>query len=730
MQQMLIVSNRLPISIVKRKDVLHYHRSAGGLATGLSSISYEGKWMGWPGYITNVEVEKRQIRERLSADNMHPIFLSKEDVEKYYEGFSNKTIWPLFHYFSQHTIYDQTFWDAYVRVNKLFCEQVLKIVEPDDIIWIHDYHLMMLPGLIREKLPETTIGYFLHIPFPSFEIFRSLPWREEIVTGLLGADLIGFHTYDYVRHFHSAITRLLGLEHTLGKLTHEDRIIRVDSFPMGINYEKFANATKKPEVKKEIAKIIKKIGTRKIILSIDRLDYSKGLLQRLEAFHIFLHKNPEYQEKVTLIIVVVPSRSKVESYRHLKHQIDELVGRINGEFGTIGWTPIWYLYRFFPFNSLAALYDISDIGLVTPFRDGMNLIAKEFIASKKDGKGVLVLSEMAGAANELGEAIIVNPNNINEIADALREAFAMPEDEQVKRNREMQEKLKRYNVTRWAEDFIERLQQTKDLQKGMLTKHVNHTTKQKLVNDYQRGNRRLIFLDYDGTLVPFNKTPDKAKPDADLLKELKRLTEFNQNQVVIISGRDKTTIEKWFGKLDIGLVAEHGAWLRERGQSWQLLESMSQDWKDDIRPILEWYVDRTPGSFIETKDFSLVWHYRKTDVEGGKIRARELVDNLIYLTSNLELQVLEGSKVIEVKNSGINKGRAALRWIIKGDWDFILAVGDDWTDEDLFKVLPEKAYSIKVGFGSSIATHNLSSCGEVRSLLKELTEREGYETTQ
>lgn len=729
MQRVLIVSNRLPTSIVKRKGVLNYHRSAGGLATGLSSLSYEGNWIGWPGYSTNNEEEKEQISERLSFDNMHPIFLSKEDVEKYYEGFSNNTIWPLFHYFAQYTVYNQAFWDAYEKVNSLFCEEVLKITEPNDIIWINDYHLMLLPGMIREKLTEATIGFFLHIPFPSFEIFRFLPWRDEILQGLLGADLVGFHTFDYVRHFHSAVTRLIRIEHTFGKLTYGDRLIQVDSFPMGIDFRKYAEATQKSAVKKEITKTKKKIGKRKIILSIDRLDYSKGIMQRLEAFHLFLHKNPEYREKVTLIMVVVPSRSKVETYKRLKHQLDELVGRINGEDGTIGWTPIWYLYRSFPFNSLSALYAISDIALVTPFRDGMNLIAKEFVANKRDGKGVLILSEMAGSADELGEAIIVNPNNIPEIADALKEAINMPEEEQIRRNKEMQEKLKRYNISRWAEDFIERLLQTKDLQQGMLTKHLNHRMKQNVIDKYKKSEHRLILLDYDGTLVPFAETPDKAKPDIELLKDLKNVTHSSQNEVVIISGRDKATLEEWFKKINIGLVAEHGAWLREKGHPWEIIEPMNQEWKEEIRPILELYMDRTPGSLIEEKEFSLVWHYRKADVGLGETRSRELLDTLIYLTSNLDLQVLEGSKVIEVKNIGINKGRAASRWISKRDWDFILAIGDDWTDEDLFKVLPSDAYSIKVGFISSVATHNLRSYKEVRSLLKELMERNTNEKT-
>ena len=732
MQRILIVSNTLPVRIVKRKGLLNVHPSPGGLATGLSSFSDSTKnvWIGWPGLSPANANEKKHIEEQLQSQKIYPVYLQQSDIEKYYEGFCNKMIWPLFHYFTQYAVYDQAHWESYKKVNHLFCEAVLHVAEPEDTIWVHDYHLMLLPGLIREKLPQATIGFFLHIPFPSFEIFRLIPWRTEIMQGLLGANLIGFHTFDYVRHFLSSATRLLGLEHTWGTLTQGDRMIKVDSFPLGIDYEKYASASSEPSVKKEITKHLKKIGERKIVISIDRLDYTKGILQRLEAFHLFLDKYPEYHEKVTLILVAVPSRSKVETYRQLKHQVDEFVGRINGEHGTIGWIPVWYLYRSFPFTGLSALYSIADVALVTPFRDGMNLIAKEFIANKEDGSGVLILSEMAGAAHELGEAIIINPNNAEEIADAIHDAMILPEEEQIKRNREMQKKLKRYDVSRWAEDFMDKLIQAKELQGKMLTKHVDHQIRRNIVSDFSAAQRRLIFLDYDGTLISFAGTPQQATPDDGLIKLLERIAGTKGNTLVLISGRDKKTIDAWFGSLDIGLVAEHGAWLQERGQPWETIEPLSQEWKDEIRPILESYVDRTPGSFIETKEFSLVWHYRQASPGLAELRSRDLVENLVYLTANLDLQVLEGSKVIEVKNAGVHKGRAAQRWLRKEKWDFILAIGDDWTDEDLFKALPESAYSIKVGFASSVARHNLRSHHEVRELLRKLAGKRIGRTTE
>jgi trehalose 6-phosphate synthase/phosphatase len=725
MRRLLIVSNRLPVSIERKRGQFHFQPSAGGVATGLGSFykSYNSLWIGWPGITVakKDEKEKEIVEQRLRAEfNCQPVFLSQSEVENYYHGFCNETIWPLFHYFPQYVSYNETFYKSYERVNKLFCDAVLEGAKEDDIIWIHDYHLMLLPKLIRERMPDATIGFFLHIPFPVYEIFHLLPWRKEILEGLLGADLIGFHTYDYAQHFLGNIRNLLGWEHTFGQITGEDHTIRVDVFPMGIDYEGYAKAPQSPEVQKDAARLRRTIGDTKLILSIDRLDYSKGIPQRLEAFDTFLQKNPEYKGKVTLILVAVPSRTQVEHYKLLKSQVDELIGKINGEHGSIDWTPISYLYRFLRFPALNALYSVADVALITPLRDGMNLIAKEYLASKTDGKGVLILSEMAGASQELGEALIVNPNDKEELKNALVEALAMPEEEQVERNRIMQRRLQRYNVTRWAEDFVERLLTAREHQREMKARALTPQAKQQLIADYHNSARRLLLLDYDGTLIPFFTRPEEAMPTEDLLSLLTGLSENPRNTVVIISGRDRDTLEKWFGSMNLSLIAEHGAWLKEEG--WEVLEPVANEWKEEIRSILEVHMDRTPGSFIEEKEFSLVWHYRKADAALASIRARELKDALLHLTTNLDLGVLEGNKVMEIKHIGINKGRATQRWLAKGQWDFIMVIGDDVTDEDTFVVLPETAYSIKVGLGPSKARFNIASQHEVRELLQEMIE--------
>lgn len=732
--KLIIVSNRLPVRIEKRKGKIHIRQSIGGLVSGLNSAcdKYKSLWFGWPGTVFDRE-EESLVKEKLSEFNCSPIFLSKSDVEGYYHGFSNKAIWPLFHYFPQYSVFDKSDWKAYKNVNNIFCEKIMSstISVRDDIIWIHDYHLMLLPQLIREKLPDAKIGFFLHIPFPSFEIFRLLPCRMEILEGILGADLIGFHTYDYMRHFLSSVLRLLGLNHSLGQIMVENRQIKIDAFPMGIDYNKFSKSMEDKKVQENIAKFRKKTQGLKIIISVDRLDYTKGIIQRLEGFDLFLEKYPEWREKLILILVATPSRIKVGQYQLLKKEIDEIIGRINGKYGKLGWTPIWYLYRTLPFSELTALYNIADVALITPLRDGMNLIAKEYIATRENNYGVLILSETTGASRELGEAIVINSVSKEEIADALKEALTIREDRQISLNKIMQSRLKRYDIKRWHEDFINILQDVKKSQKEVCAEELNLREQRKLLTDYQKSKNRLIILDYDGTLIPFAEKPEDAIPDAELLNLLKKLSALNKNETILVSGRNKDSLEQWFGNLNISLIAEHGALVKTRDtDSWKTVTSFSakieqpmdeiEEWKDTIMPILELTADRVPGSFVEEKDFSLVWHYRKADPELASLKAKQLTDELINLTANINIEVLQGNKVVEVKSALIDKGKALLPWISKEDYDFILAIGDDLTDEDIFKTLPDKAYPIKVGVSPTVAKFRLLSVRSVRTLLEKM----------
>ncbi|MBA3649443.1 MAG: bifunctional alpha,alpha-trehalose-phosphate synthase (UDP-forming)/trehalose-phosphatase [Chitinophagales bacterium] len=728
--RIIIVSNRAPVSIVKEPDGYHYQESSGGLASGLRAFMEKMKkdksshteitWLGWPGAtVDDPETVKKEIYRQFGT---HSIFFLEELMDKFYLGFCNKTIWPLFHYFPVFTEYNKEQWEVYRTVNEMFCKELMQIYRPGDLIWIHDYHLMLLPGLIRKEIPNAAIGFFLHIPFPSYEIFRLLPsnWRKELLQGIYGADLIGFHTHDYRTHFLNSTLRILGIDDHMGEIMFENRAVKVDSFPMGIDYEKYSDAVETHSVQEEIKRLKKIFGSLKLILSIDRQDYSKGILNRLQGYELFLDQHQEWREKVVLMMVIIPSRIGVEHYQLTKSQIDELVGRINGKYGNMQWTPILYQYRSLSFDELIAAYAESDVALVTPLRDGMNLVAKEYLACRNTKAGVLILSEMAGSAEELPESIIINPNNTEEIGEAIAKALEMKKNEQHQRIGAMQKRLLHYNLFDWVNDFVSTLRKVKKKQARLKAKVLNTADRKKLVRQFEKAESCLIFLDYDGTLVPFSDHPKKAKPEKELMLLLEKLSHIGNLEVVIISGRDKETMTKWLGHFPFHLVAEHGAIFRETGSDWQWLKPVRNNWKRKIIPIMNRFTDKLPGSLIEEKDHAVVFHYRKSDPQLANLRLKELMGHLLNFTSNLDLQVQHGEKVLEVRNAGIDKGLAAMHWLSASKADSILAIGDDITDEDLFRVMPPTAFTIKVGIAPSYAKYNLANQPEVLHLLNEL----------
>ncbi len=726
--RLIIVSNRLPVSIKKEKEDFTFSKSAGGLVSGLSDfLNGLGKsesdikdyiWMGWPG--TTIEKKNEEfIRQKVQDEyKASPVFFSQRLMDKVYYGFCNKTIWPLFHYFPNYASFENEYWTEYKKMNEIFCDEVLKICRPGDIVWIHDYHLMLLPAMLREKV-DNPIGFFLHIPFPSYEMYRLFPKesRNGILEGLLGADLIGFHTHDYSQYFLRTVLRILGIENHMGTIELPDRIVKVATFPMGIAFDKFHDMDVSPCHSDKPGP-----GQPKIVLSVDRLDYSKGIINRLQGFEMFLKKNPEWHGKVFMNMILVPSRTGVTAYKQIKRNLDELVGNINGNYGTVNWTPIIYQYTSLPHKELIAQYRMSDVSLITPLRDGMNLVAKEYIASLQDKKGVLVLSELTGAAKELSETIIINPNNINEIADAIAEALKIPEKEQIRRNERMQKRLKRYNVTRWANEFVGSLQEVYDESKiTAKEKFVNQNVLDKLLEDYNKASKRIVIANYDGTLVPFERDPDKAAPPSGLLKLLKNLHKNDKTDIVIISGRSKDELDKWLRKITVNLTAEHGVWIREASaDKWKLFKPQSNEWKEEILPILETYTDRLPGSYIEEKEYSLSWHYHKADIMQASFLSKEVSDYLFAMVTNIGLQVLHGRQVVEVCNAGINKGELAMHWLSRKEYDFVLAIGSGWSDEMLFQTMPEHAWTMGVGMLKTDAKHVLKKQDNVIELLKML----------
>jgi trehalose 6-phosphate synthase/phosphatase len=730
--RLVIISNRLPFTVATAEGGPPFNVSSGGLTTGLWSYLErepngggerpEFLWLGWPGATIGPKDEAAVKAYAGKEFNALPIFLPEEQMERFYHGFCNKTLWPLFHYFPDLTRYEEEYWEEYRQVNRIFAEAAAKVLRPDDLLWVHDYQLMLVPGLVREQYPEIPIGFFLHIPFPSYEVFRLLPraWRVQIIEGLLGSSLVGFHTHDYTRDFLTSVLRTVGYEHQLGCLTLRDRVVKVDTFPMGIDFERFAKAAASEEMKAQVAELRAKCNGQKVIFSVDRLDYTKGLINRLRGYDEFLKRNPQWHGKVVFVISVAPSRSAVESYQAMKVELEQTVGRIVGTYGNVHWTPLVYQFRTLGFEEIVAHYRLCDVALITPLRDGMNLVAKEFVASRPDQTGVLILSEMAGAAHEMSEALIINPVHSGEFAQALEQALAMPVEEQVRRNRLLQNRLRRYNVVRWAEDFMQALVGTQTTEAARRARLLSGKALAELIQQYCHTARRAVLLDYDGTLVPFVEDPNLARPDQEVLDLLAELATTPGNEVSIVSGRQRRDLEEWFRDQPVTLIAEHGAWLRPRGGAWRLLKAMTTDWKERIRSILQLHVDRLPGAALEEKEFSLAWHYRRADPELASRRARELLDALADFTRNVDVQVLEGNKVLEVRNTGVNKGTAAMDWLGGLGADFILAVGDDWTDEELFRALPPTAHSVRVGLANTAANYYLGNHTAVRRLLHDL----------
>jgi trehalose 6-phosphate synthase/phosphatase len=722
--KLYIIANRLPVKVDRQPDgTLHLQRSEGGLATGLSSLETHADvhWVGWPGIHTDDPVEKAQITTELAAYHYHPVFLTKEQINLYYEGYSNSVIWPLCHYFYTYIEYEASYWEGYKAVNKLFADVVGTYLKDGDVAWVHDYQLMLLPSLLRSLKAGVSIGYFHHIPFPSYELFRVLPEREDLLNGLLGADLIGFHTHDYMRHFISAVERVKGLQFNLDEVLYGNRVVHVDNFPMGINYELYNNAILQAEVQAKASALQQNFRAHKLVLSVDRLDYSKGILNRLKGFSLFLEQHPAYRGQVSLVMTVVPSRDHVLRYAKLKKVIDETIGAINGRFSTLDWTPVYYFYHSLSFEELVALYYIADVALVSPLRDGMNLVAKEYIAAKRDRTGVLILSEMAGAAAELSDAVIINPNDVEQISESLVKALEMPEADQRKALNSMQGIVSRHTVKRWADGFLAELQTIRQLNQRNHRKKIAGSVLNRVKEAYAKAERRLLILDYDGTLSPFHARPEDAYPTPDILDVLQRLIADPRNKVVISSGRDHVTLEDWLGHLPLDMAAEHGVFYKER-KVWHRNLMDQQEWDSEILNILQTYVDKTPGSKLEMKETALVWHFRKVDAWLASLREQQLVNALIGPCTRHNMQIMRGNKILEIKSSVYTKGSEAKRLLKTGRYDFILAMGDDTTDEDTFRALPRSAFTIKIGSVSDEARYYLYSQSDAVPFLNSLLE--------
>jgi trehalose 6-phosphate synthase/phosphatase len=723
MGNLVIVSNRLPVSVKKVDGKLEFYPSVGGLATGLSSYASKGrsKWIGWPGLPSDdlTELEQKKIAKELKKHHCYPVFLTKKQLNDFYNDYSNSVLWPLFHHLEVTHGNTRTSWKAYREVNELFASETLALSRPGSDIWIHDYQLLLMPELLRRERPHEHIGFFLHIPFPTKEIFDTVPQARELLRGMLGADLVGLHTTSYADNFlENCRAHRLGIVEPK-KVTLPTRVVRVTNFPISIDYTKFAKASRQRAVKRERRKLAWKYRGKKVILTVDRLDPTKGLAERLVAYQELLRTYPALHKKVVMVMLAVPSRAEIEEYKALKIRVEGLVEEINTEFGTLVWQPVDYHYESWPFERLAAMYQRADVAFIAPIRDGMNLVAKEYLASRPKHDGVLILSETAGAAEELKDAILVNPETPSTLVEGLSQALTMPRRELRRRTRAMQKHIEEFTIQNWADTFMNTLQ--RPVAKPLaITKSVNVPREQEIVAKYHQAVKRLILLDYDGVLKSFTKDPNAAKPTPRVLKLLKRLSSTPNTDVVLISGRSKNDLGGWFSDLPIALAAEHGALFRRKGgKQWHKTSAASRAWKKDVLALFEYYADATPGAFVEQKDWSVVWHYRGASPYYAQKHLVVLKRLLKPIVSGGNLTLHDGNKVLEVHPSDIGKGRVAQEWLIH-DHDFIIAIGDDATDEDMFAALPPEAYSVKVGRGATVAGLRLKGVDEVLGLLGKL----------
>ncbi|OZJ01877.1 hypothetical protein BZG36_05018 [Bifiguratus adelaidae] len=749
--RLLVVSNRLPVTINKDKTTGEYQfkMSSGGLVSALSGLKKMMSfiWLGWPGLQVPEKdlelVEGRLLKEHSTM----PVFVDDELADLHYNGFSNSILWPLFHYHPGEISFNEEWWEAYQQVNERFAEAIEKVLQDGDMVWVQDYHLMLLPALLRKRTTKKNIriGFFLHTPFPSSEIYRILPVRREILLGVLDADLLGFHTYDYARHFLSSCTRILGLSTLPNGVEFEGRTVHVGTFPIGIDPDNFIEGLKKPSIQERMKVLKSKFEGCKIIVGVDRLDYIKGVPQKMHAMDVFLSQHPEWVGKVVLVQLAVPSRQDVEEYQQLRSTVNELVGRINGQYGTVEFVPIHFMHRSIPFDELVALYAVSDACLVSSTRDGMNLVSYEYIAAQKDNHGVMILSEFAGAAQSLNGSIIVNPWNTEELANAIHEAVTMPDDLRKANHQKLFRYVTKYTAAYWGMSFVNELRRVSE-EFGQRMSVPRLLTSQVIDAAKASTKKKVILLDYDGTLTATHKLPEFAKPSANVIENIKALTDKENTYVYILSGRGRQHMDSWFGSTGVGMSSEHGCFykhpaavadtispfnhategrfVKEEDNRWyRLVENIDPTWKETIRPLFQHYTERTPGSFIEEKEINLTWHYRNADPEFGTWQATELQVNLEKLLSHMALAIVLGNKTLELRPSAIDKAsavRAILKDLDPSTVDFIFCIGDGKTDEVVFSLLNDYPNPITctVGKKQTEAKYYIENVREVEKLLQ------------
>ncbi|NYD65674.1 bifunctional alpha,alpha-trehalose-phosphate synthase (UDP-forming)/trehalose-phosphatase [Agromyces atrinae] len=716
---MIVVSNRLPVDYVEGPDgETLWRTSPGGLVTALEPVmkQSDGAWIGWAG------VADREF-DPFENDGISivPVPLSAAELEDYYEGFSNDTLWPLYHDVIAPPTYHREWWDAYVRVNRRFAEAAARAADVGAVVWVQDYQLQLVPQMLREVRPDLVIGFFNHIPFPAYGIYSQLPWRRQVLAGLLGADVIGFQRAADAGNFSRAVRRLFGYA-TRGTIIEvpdadgEVRRVVARHFPISIDTESFEELAARPEVQARAKEIREGLGNPKtIMLGVDRLDYTKGIRHRIKAFGELIRDGRLSVEDAVLVQVASPSRERVETYRQLRDEIELQVGRLNGDYSTLSHQAVSYLHHGYPREEMAALYLAADVMLVTALRDGMNLVAKEFVACTGDNDGVLVLSEFAGAADELKQAILVNPHDIEGLKDAIIEAASMPKRERARRMRALRRRVREYDVARWSASFLDTLTGSASVVPGV------PDSLDSALSRLADTDRLLVALDFDGTIAPHVDRPEEARALDGARAGILSLLALPDTRIAFVSGRALESLAEVSEAPDgVLLTGSHGIELRLGASEVELdLLSHELDNLGELSRMLGALTDGVDGAWLERKPAGLALHTRlMPPAAGAALQTKVRTDVEAALP---DLTVRGGKNVVEFAVRAGNKGDALLRLKQHTGATAVFYAGDDETDEDAFAVLGDGDVGVKIGRGKTLAGHRVRGPEEIVEVLERLS---------
>ncbi|WGD38594.1 bifunctional alpha,alpha-trehalose-phosphate synthase (UDP-forming)/trehalose-phosphatase [Lysinibacter sp. HNR] len=730
----ICISNRLPVDrVIDADGKPGWATSPGGLITAMDAVMREkgGAWIGWPGV---ADEEFEPFSKELI--DIYPVMLTAKDVEQFYEGFANDTVWPLYHDVIVPPAYHRDWWVTYQRVNQRFANEAARLASPHAMVWVHDYQLQLVPRMLRELRPDLTIGFFNHIPFPAYELFSQLPWRRQIINGVLGADIIGFQRPADGGNFRRAVRRLLGYK-TKNELVWEPqsdgayRTIVARSFPISIDVAGFEAMAKSPAIQERARELRHQLGQDKVImLGVDRLDYTKGIRHRIKAYSELLADGRLSVENTTLVQVASPSRERVETYRQLRDEIELTVGRVNGDYGSIADTAVHYLHQGYPREEMVALYLAADVMLVTALRDGMNLVAKEYVATRFDRRGTLVLSEFAGASDELKQALLVNPHDIEGLKDRIVEAATMGAAEQERRMRSLRRRVADHDVARWSQSFLDAMERSRLLREAEERRDASESASTEYavsgseligaLGDFSRQESVLVALDFDGTLSPEVDRPEDARALPEVQNSLERLAAMKGVSLALLSGRSLASLRHVSRVPDsVYLVGSHGAEVHDpdTGEGMGISEE-EQQLVSRLGAVLNEAVEGIPGVWVESKPVGHAVHTRLASADDA-LRATAAADSAADSLGVL-LKVREGKNIREFAIRDVTKAEG-IRLLKKRVGALaVLFAGDDVTDEDAFLALSDGDVSIKVGQGPTAATHRVSSPEAMAEVLHKL----------